>query len=363
MLKKELKKQQAKEKKQVQTKQQTLHDEANKKKVQEAKKAIITRPKEIDVLKNREESLVKLLKDINNDYKKFNRIDINTLDYKSPEHRKIVAMLRDLPIVKQQEFIEDFLEGDKQVNGYTFFKDRYDKFHEEKERNIKPWDEKNRVIREFFKTTFSKEELKKDRFDSSSFAKKMRSYPFTQKKFFIDLNTFIPSLHLQQKYIKEFLKQDQLNAGQYLDKFTKQNVDEIKSAIQKQNVTHDDIFGTDDSEEEDGEDGEAVEKEKPIKEEGEVYQSDFYVPYNYNEEEEVIERGPLMKDDQERINLFFKELNLDLEDDEILKKFQTFKENSSNSRIVTFIDRVLEKLSILQIKKYIRQYLEQSTLN
>ena len=51
MLKKELKKQQAKEKKQVQTKQQTLHDEANKKKVQEAKKAIITRPKEIDALK------------------------------------------------------------------------------------------------------------------------------------------------------------------------------------------------------------------------------------------------------------------------------------------------------------------------
>ena len=131
MLKKELKKQQAKEKKQVQTKQQTLHDEANKKKVQEAKKAIITRPKEIDALKNREESLIKLLTSINNDYKKFNKIDINTLEYKSPEHRKIVVMLRDLPIVKQQEFIQDFLEQveqNKEVKSSAFFKDRYDKF-------------------------------------------------------------------------------------------------------------------------------------------------------------------------------------------------------------------------------------------
>ena len=367
MLKKELKKQQAKEKKQVQTKQQTLHDEAKKKKVQEAKKAIITRPKQIDVVKNRQQSLIKLLKDINNDYEKFNKIDINTLDYKSPEHRKIVVMLRDLPIDKQREFIQDFLEQvdqDKEVKSSAFFKDRYDKFHEEKERDIKPWDEKNRVIREFFKSTFSKEELKKDNFDSSSFAKKMKSYPFTQRKFFIDLNTFIPSLPLQQKYVKKFLNQDQLNAGQYLEKFTKQNIDEIKSGIQKQIVTHDDVFGTDDSEEEGEEDGEgeSVKQEKPIKEEGEVYQPDFYLAYTYNEEEEVVERGPLIKDDQERVNLFFKELNLELEDDEILKKLEKFKENS-NGRIVSFIDRLIEKLSILQIKKYIRQYLEQSTLN
>ena len=356
MLKKELKKQQAKEKKQVQTKQQTLHDEAKKKKVQEAKKAIITRPKEIDVVKNREESLIKLLTSINNDYGKFNKIDINILDYKSLEHRKIIVMLRELPINKQQEFIEEFLEGDKQVNAYTFFKDKYDKFHEEKERQIKPWDEKNRVIREFFNTLITTEDP-----ENKLFIEQMRNYPFTQKKFFKDLNTFIPSVSFQQIYIKEFLNQDKLNAGEYLQKFTNEKKDKIKVEIQKQNViTHEDVFGSDDSDVEEEEEEDKQVKQKEQKDD--VYHPDYYVAYEYNEDE-YIERLPLIKEDQERINLFFKELNLDLEDAEILKKFETFKENSSNSRIATFIDRVLEKLSIIQIKKYIREYLHQEKLN
>ena len=389
MFLKDLKKQQAKEKKQAQEKKQAL-DEKLKKTVVE-KKPITTQPKQIDESKKREESFIKLLKDINRNYKKFNEVDINTIDYKSAEQRKIVVMLRDLPINKQQEFIQDFLEQveqDKEIKSSTFFKDKYTEYKEEDETQVKKWDDKNRVIREFLSTTFSKEDLDKENFDSSSFLKKIRSYPSTQRKFFTDLNKFIPSLLLQQKYIKKFLKQDKLNAGQYLQKFTNEYIEEIKAGMQKKIITHDDVFGTDESDEEidleadeeDEDEGEKdIEEGEDIEEDGEEdilkqmkklktikkiktgVDLDFYVPYKYNKDEDE-ERLPLIKEDEERINIFFKDLNLELEDDEILKNIEKFKQNS-NARIISFIERLLEKLSILQIKKYIREFLEQSALN
>ena len=136
----------------------------------------------------------------------------------------------ELAISLQKQYIVELLEQEDLdafdfIDKFTTAKNKKGLIEADKLDEENTWVSRGKIIAEFFAENFVVES------DYDNIEEIMKRFPHTYRRFLKEFN--IMPKELKKRYISEFLDQGEMNAGEFLEEFTKEHMDAIRYFIKE----------------------------------------------------------------------------------------------------------------------------------